>query len=128
MIKISYKHDIIALGLVVILGSLVYANSLLNSFVFDDAEVVVKTDLIRSWKYLPLLFSPDYFVVSGEKSYRPLVTLSYFLDYALWKFNPWGFHLHNIILQRFYLTISDQHCGHRYFSLFILYKRNRSMP
>ncbi|MEP9412545.1 MAG: tetratricopeptide repeat protein [Candidatus Brocadia sp.] len=31
-------------------------------------------------------------------SYRPLVTISYFADYAVWGLNPFGFHLTNVFL------------------------------
>ncbi|MCF6154704.1 MAG: hypothetical protein E3K36_05520 [Candidatus Brocadia sp.] len=53
---------------------------------------------IKDWKYFPTLFTGNYFKISGELSYRPLVTLSYFIDYTLWHHNPFGFHLANLLL------------------------------
>lgn len=35
---------------------------------------------------------------SGELSYRPIVTISYFIDYSLWHINPFGYHLTGVIL------------------------------
>lgn len=40
----------------------------------------------------------DYFVGSGEGTYRPVVTFTYFIDYALFGSSPWGYHLTDIVL------------------------------
>lgn len=92
---------------------LVYFNSLYNSFVWDDYAVIVGNNFIKSWKNLPVIFSKNYLVPfvkegcfliadlnrgSGEASYRPVVTLSYFFDYSLWKLNPCGYHITSLLL------------------------------
>lgn len=77
---------------------LVYLNTLRHQFVFDDFRVIVNNPFIKDWKYFPTLFTSDYFRISGELSYRPLVTLSYFIDYTLWHLNPLGFHLTNLLI------------------------------
>ena len=46
----------------------------------------------------PKDFYKDYFTISGEMSYRPIVTITYFIDYAIWHSKPFGFHITNIIL------------------------------
>lgn len=65
---------------------------------FDDFRVIVNNSFIKDWKYFPTLFTNDYFKISGELSYRPLVTLSYFIDYTIWHLNPFGFHLTNLFI------------------------------
>jgi len=45
-----------------------------------------------------MIFTSDYFTSSGELSYRPVVTLSYFVDYFFWHLNPLGYHLTNLLL------------------------------
>lgn len=75
-----------------------YLNTLHHQFVFDDFRVIVNNSFIKDWKYFPALFTGDYFRISGELSYRPLVTVSYFIDYALWHLNPFGFHLTNLFI------------------------------
>ncbi len=90
----SYILIIIIAGL----ASLVFLNSLPNQFVYDDEFTITNNYFVKTWNNLPLLFSRDYFKVSGELSYRPFVTLSYFIDYSCWKLNPAGFHLTNTIL------------------------------
>jgi len=90
---------------------LLYANSLGNSFSWDDYLVVVNNDFIKSRDSIPLLLSEKYItktkdvkylgqknIGSGEASYRPVATLTYFIDYSLWKLNPLGYHLVNILL------------------------------
>ncbi|MDD5246280.1 MAG: hypothetical protein PHS09_02675 [Candidatus Omnitrophica bacterium] len=103
----------LCLFLIVIITAAVYANSLGNSFVWDDYSVIVDNGFIKSRGNLPLLFSREYlssFVKrgccyyvdysrgSGELSYRPMVTLSYFIDYRFWELNPLGYHLTNLFL------------------------------
>lgn len=104
------KFALVLIALVIFLN---YANSLTNSFVYDDPAVITDSSFIKSWKNFPALFSKSYLspfvkrgvyfstdssIGSGEASYRPVVTLSYFLDYSFWKLNPFGYHLTNIIL------------------------------
>jgi protein O-mannosyl-transferase len=97
--------------LIIALTAIVYANSLKNHFVGDDAGIIVNNSFIKNWKNLPLVFSRDYLtslkdlgflgmrnVGSGELYYRPVVTLSYFIDYHLWGLNPFGYHLTNLSL------------------------------
>lgn len=76
----------------------VYANTLRNGFVYDDAFTIVGNSFIRNLDNLPKLIEKEYFGLSGEMTYRPIVTFSYFLDYALYGLAPWGFHLTNILL------------------------------
>ncbi|MDQ1273464.1 MAG: Protein contains repeat [Planctomycetota bacterium] len=78
-------------------SQLIYLNSLSNQFTYDDEFTIVSNYFIKSWNHVPLLFTKEYFEYSGELSYRPVVTLSYFVDYALWQLNPFGFHLTNSV-------------------------------
>jgi len=77
---------------------LLYLNTTHGTFVYDDFKIIVENSFIKEWKYFPKIFTRDYFVISGEMSYRPIVTISYFIDYAIWRSNPFGFHLANLIL------------------------------
>src|SRR3972149_1946991 len=102
--KISKNPSLPVLILVIVcLSQFVYLNSLSNQFVYDDEFTIVTNYFIKTWNNFPLLFNSDYFKLSGELSYRPVVTLSYFIDYTLWKLNPFGFHLPNY----FFFSHSD---------------------
>ena len=86
------------LSLIIFVSVLLYINSLSNTFVYDDVYIITENYLIKSLGNLAKLFQKDYLLLSGELSYRPIVTLSYFIDYAIWQLNPLGYHLTNIIL------------------------------
>lgn len=83
---------------VVVLAGVFYGNTLVNGFVWDDEAVILNAEGIRSLKNLPLLFSRRYFREFAELSYRPVVTASYFVDYALWGLRPFGYHLTNVLV------------------------------
>ena len=83
---------------VIILSFAAYLDTLFNTFVFDDVCVISGNYFIRDLKNFWGLFTSKYFAASGELSYRPVVTLSYFVDYSLWHLNPLGYHLTNIVL------------------------------
>ena len=86
-----------------------YANSLSNGFVGDDEIIIVDNFFYRSWANLPALFQKDYLtdtttgyfyhetLNSGSVAYRPALSFTYFLDYGIWKLNPFGYHLHNLL-------------------------------
>ena len=111
------KHLPISYMLIVFIGVIAFGNILNNEFIFDDISTIKENKIISSWSNLPVLFSLDYFktsniggtTLSGESTYRPIVTLSYFLDYSIWGLNSFGFHLSNLLyhlitLVLFFLT------------------------
>jgi tetratricopeptide (TPR) repeat protein len=77
---------------------LIYLNSLGNTFVYDDYLTITNNYFIREWRYLSAFFNQKYFAISNELTYRPVVTLSYFVDYAIWQLRPCGYHLTNLII------------------------------
>ncbi len=97
---ISYKSHLFVyqLTLIIIVSIVLYLYTIGNNFAYDDKFTVVNNYLIRSWRNAPTIFNGDYFVAAGELSYRPLVTLTYFIDYTLWRLNPVGYHLTNLSL------------------------------
>ncbi|MFN3531127.1 MAG: tetratricopeptide repeat protein [Candidatus Brocadia sp.] len=76
-----------------------------NSFVYDDESTIINNYFIRHWSNFPNLFTSKYFVLSAELTYRPVVTLSYFIDYTFWHLNPLGYHLTNMLLHAMNSTL-----------------------
>ena len=76
----------------------VYGGSLGNRFAYDDGLVIANNLFIRDFSHVKDLFTPTYFQASGELSYRPWVTFSYFMDYAVFGLARWGYRLHSILL------------------------------
>lgn len=91
-----------AIFLIIILGFLVYFNSLLNGFVWDDEEQIVKNQVIQSLANFPQIFSGATFSTGGAGGlsgwfFRPLLTFSYMLNYFIWGEKAFGFHLFQLI-------------------------------
>ena len=84
--------------LLVVVVLLAYAPSLSNGFSFDDADVITgAADLLNDPAAIGKLASRDYFRLSLESTYRPLVTLSYMIDWQLGGGAPWVFHAQSVL-------------------------------
>lgn len=91
-----------------ILILLVYGSMLNAPFVWDDRALVLGDTRIRglSLDSLISIFTSDFLDTRGDSGiqygyYRPLVSLSYAVDFLLWGKDPAGFHLTNIFLHAF---------------------------
>ena len=91
-----------AAGLIFLAAWIVYLNSLGGAFVFDDTSIVLNNPQIRSLSLLNLrhIFGSHYWqTVAGQGGlYRPLIILSYALNYAAGGLHPWGYHFVNVLL------------------------------
>jgi Flp pilus assembly protein TadD len=77
----------------------VYWPSLQNQFVWDDTALILRDPFIRSWRLIPEGFRHFLFSdATASDFYRPMQRLTYTLDYALYAFQPWGYHLTGILL------------------------------
>lgn len=97
--KTCTRNSLLPLILILILGFAAYANTLGGQFVWDDEYLVTGNALIRSWAGFPKIFASDLASGSGQKFnfYRPIQTITAMFDYSLWKHNPTGYHLSNIV-------------------------------
>ncbi len=85
--------------LIVVSGILgAYANAYHNTFVFDDITLIIKNQFLRSWYYLPHLFTTQLSAGSiiGGSYYRPLQALLYMVIYQFFGLSPTFYHLLNI--------------------------------
>ena len=75
-----------------------YANSIHNDFILDDFLIVATNPDIRNITPVHFLLSPFW----GEKGpagiYRPLVILSFSIEYSIWHRWAPGFRLGNLLL------------------------------
>jgi hypothetical protein len=82
-------------ALLVVAGLLVYANSLSSPFLFDDQNsIIANTQIRRLWPLAVPLSPPRDTPVAG----RPLVNLSFAVNYAVGGLDPWGYHVVNVII------------------------------
>lgn len=81
---------------------ILYGRTLTYDFVYDDVWRIVRNPAIHTLSD-PARFFTDPTTQSGTSalhydSHRPLVILSFAVDYALWKLNPAGWRAENILL------------------------------
>lgn len=99
--------------IIVLISILVYKEVVYHNFLSDDWAIIVRRkDFISNPANIRVLFlfpQKDekfnfrkqlyrYLMATKEVSYRPLNTLSYFIDYRFWKLNPRGYHLTNLTI------------------------------
>jgi len=82
-----------------VLSVLLYLPSLRNAFTYDDKMIVNDAPGVRRWANVPTLLTRNYYTAFGEKTYRPVVSLSYLLEYqAAGLHAHWVYHLTNVLL------------------------------
>jgi tetratricopeptide (TPR) repeat protein len=80
-----------------------YYNSLSGDFVWDDRALILKDKMIKDLSNIPQAFNRDFFDFTDEEPFkygyfRPVITISYMIDYAIWGENSYGFHLTNLLV------------------------------
>jgi protein O-mannosyl-transferase len=90
----------VPLWIVPLLGIAVYANSIGGSFHYDDFHSIVENHSIRDWANgLWFFVDPGHFSADAQKAmYRPLLLLSYALNYSVGDYAVLGYHVFNIII------------------------------
>ncbi|HMG33018.1 MAG TPA: tetratricopeptide repeat protein [Blastocatellia bacterium] len=92
--KTNRKSEVshwLAILLVVVAGTIAYSNSFSGAFVFDDHKILDNTH-IRS------LFPPWDALFARENVDRPLVGLSFAVNYAISESNVWSYHALNLMI------------------------------
>jgi len=101
-IPLQRKIILIQVGLIIIMGFAVYANSLKGEFIRDDINLVQYNTYIKDWSKVLNIFMEN--VGSGSlarvkaDAYRPLQMLTYMIDYSIWGLNVLGYHITNTLL------------------------------
>jgi protein O-mannosyl-transferase len=99
----TFWKSIAAAAILLVVGLLTYSPSFDNGFVYDDEVYVLANPLVKGNLQLTEIFTKPYPPDRPDQGlYRPLVTLSYFIDGKLWDFAPtgrWnGFHFTNAVI------------------------------
>src|SRR5258708_15385918 len=71
-----------------------YANTPLNSFVYDDRFQILQNPYVVSFHYVRKIFTTSVWSFVPAKVsnyYRPLMTLGYLFCFKIFAFAPWGF-------------------------------------
>jgi len=95
-------NNFTTVGLIIILGFIIYFNSFHNQFVYDDVVQIVNNKTIRSFSNVSMAFAHrlGYSSETSTKSkfYRPVQVITLMADYYLWGLRPLGYHITNTIL------------------------------
>jgi len=88
------------LAAVLALSALVYLPSLRGDFIWDDRPLILDDEQVHNLANASRLFFRDFFAPGSDDFeygyYRPLVSLSYMVDWALWGNNPLGYRMTNL--------------------------------
>ncbi len=96
------SHTLRPLLLILILTIVVYAMSLCNGFVWDDGLLILHNPEIKRLDGLRSAFAAEFFFNKGEFAsityYRPLITVTNVISYALFGVKPFFYHLTNVLI------------------------------
>ncbi|MDD5069149.1 MAG: tetratricopeptide repeat protein [Candidatus Omnitrophica bacterium] len=86
-----------------ILSGCVFANTLNGEFLFDDLALITENSLLKNPNYLGQLLTNPIGIGAGYdySFYRPVLMLSLFFDYNLWRENVVGYHIQTILIHLF---------------------------
>lgn len=98
--KITRITPLFFIALIIVI---IFSNSLKSDFAWDDKYLIINNPHIKDFTYLPKIFSTQLYEGGGMESnfYRPLQSLSFAIDYSIWKLNPFGYHLTSLLLHVF---------------------------
>jgi tetratricopeptide (TPR) repeat protein len=96
------KKKQFALALLLVCAFLVYANTLVSGFVYDDHFQIEGNPYVHSFRYIGRIFSTTVWSFQGTEGqtnyYRPLMTFGYLVCDRVFQSFPLGFHLVNLLL------------------------------
>lgn len=81
------------IGLVLALAVLVYGNTLLNGFTYDDDAYILRNQVVKSFSVLGM-FRPT----RHNNVFRPLTFGTFAMNWAIDGVRPFGYHLANLLL------------------------------
>ncbi len=87
------KTDIIVISIILVLTALIYSNTFSNSFHYDDERAILDNEAIKSFVDYENLFK-----ISSRIGSRPVLNLTFAVNYYLGGFNVFGYHLFNLII------------------------------
>jgi len=97
--SIKKNKEIAVFILFLIIGLAIYANSFGNQFFWDDNDEIVNNVYVQHFD-VGKMFSQSMISGAGQVTnyYRPVLLLSYAIDYSIWGMHPFGFNLLDVML------------------------------
>jgi tetratricopeptide (TPR) repeat protein len=93
-------HRAVAIPILFLFSAGLYANTIGNGFVFDDAHQILNNPWIRDFGHLHEIFTTHVWAFAGRDSnyYRPLMHVVFAALYVPFGPEAWVFHLANVLL------------------------------
>jgi tetratricopeptide (TPR) repeat protein len=94
-----HRHsELLAFCVLLLISLIAYSNSLSNSFHFDDIVGVVRNPTIRDLRNIPSYFTdPSTFALGRTREWRPVLQITYALNYYMAGLNPLIFRVSNFL-------------------------------
>ncbi len=109
----------VACAALLLLSFIAYANSLPNSFQYDDIEGIVRNPAIRNLRNVAAYFTdPQLFRLARSVDWRPILQITYAINYAIGGFDPAVFRIFNLLF----------HAGTAFFLFLIVAEIHRKSP
>jgi len=89
------RHRFLWAGLIVLLTLAAFAPTLRGGFIWDDDVHVTNNPALRS----PHGLARIWLEPGAVPQYYPLLHTLFWIEYHLWRLNPFGYHLVNVLLQ-----------------------------
>lgn len=102
MIQIQSKKKILYILFLISISFIAYWSSLEGGFLSDDyVHIYYMQKMDNDISILLKNFYSNWLDVPTTAFYRPLISVTLYLDHLLWGWNPFGYHLTNLIFHTF---------------------------
>jgi protein O-mannosyl-transferase len=89
--RASRRHVGLAAAAIVFIGGLVYSNSFAGRFIFDDRTILEDASIRQLWPPWTAMFSPNNVA-------RPVIGLTFAINYQISGLEVWSYHLLNLLI------------------------------
>jgi tetratricopeptide (TPR) repeat protein len=89
-----------ATSLIAFATAVAFSNTLSFGFVWDDHFLIGGSHFVRSWSTLPQILTSHFWAghADWKMYYRPLINVTFLVDYQIWGLNALGYHLTNVLV------------------------------
>ncbi|MGC9365551.1 MAG: tetratricopeptide repeat protein [bacterium] len=93
------KVKLLIFLILIIVVFISYFPTFFNGFIYDDQDLILENQVVTQHQWSKIFTSDHWESTRGASPYfRPLVITSFTLEYFLWRQNPRGYHLDNVLL------------------------------
>jgi tetratricopeptide (TPR) repeat protein len=89
--RAARRHVGLAAAAIVCVGALAYVNSFAGRFIFDDRSILEDASIRHLWPPWMAMFSPNNVA-------RPIIGLTFAINYAISGLEVWSYHLINLLI------------------------------